>query len=597
MLNDFLRELNLEQYLEIFDVEGIDDIETLVLYSEEELIKLNVKNAHIKKIKNALNNSNINLTAIVEESTTISYPKNLEPGYMITYLAHPWDEYVQETHPSVKLHWLIDASETVVRWICALLLAEIKDVNGQNIPENIQNKFKENISRPTLGVWLNIVRDLSEIKIENSNIKNIFSFYNDVLNKEGLFPDDGDEKTSLLKLRNRVAHGGGLSQFQSKIYLDIYEPHLVLLFESVNNLMDKCKLYGIVENKCYFLQGLKPTIVENNTTMSGPFIEINSKKIALWPLVEFDKIRQIDNNGSIKELATITPQTYLRTDKQGVQYVPIGVDESYSITNKQQEFENIFGLNKKNENSSKIKNYEYTYKDFLVEARYLKEELIGRVDEIKTIKHWIKNVDAFSDDKCRLIYGGPGLGKSMIMASVVADISNDLNHHMFYYRFRGGDGRNSKFWFLKLLNDSLYSWDKLREICPEEPAKTSNSDDLFKDITKRIEKIKDLEHIQRKIGKDSYEDVRPTFRLFIDGLDEITAQDSSMVRVIEFLQKEGVLTIIASRLENTVSNLKELSWIKPFVFKDDIDGLPPMSNNDIRAMLLEGISKSQKKSL
>ena len=106
-------------------------------------------------------------------------------------------------------------------------------------------------------------------------------------------------------------------------------------------------------------------------------------------MVEFDKIRQIDNNGIIKELSSITTQTYLRTDKQGIQYVPIGVDEAYSITNKQEEFENIFGLNKKNENSSKIKDYEYTYKDFLVEAKYLKEELIGRVEEIKSIKSWI----------------------------------------------------------------------------------------------------------------------------------------------------------------------------------------------------------------
>ena len=595
LIEDFLKKLNLEQYLKVFEEKGIDDIETLRLYSEKELIKFEVKDGHIKKIENALKNLD-NHPKEVSPSSSIPYPENLYPNSMVTYLAHPWKEYVEETHFSVKLHWLIDASETVVRWICALLLAEIKEINDQIIPENIQKKFKENISRPTLGVWLNIVKELSEIKIENINIKNLFSFYNDVLNKDGLFPDNGDEKTSLLKLRNRVAHGGGLSQSQSKIYLDIYEPHLITLLESVNNLMNECKLYGVFENRCYLLDGLKPIVVENSTLVSGPFIKINDKNLSLWPLVEFDRIRQTNNDGTIKELS-VTPQTYLRVDKLGVQYVPIGVDESYSITNKQEEFENIFGLNKKNENASKVKNYEYTYKDFLVEAKYLKEELIGRVEEIKSIKDWIKNVDAFSDDKCRLIYGGPGLGKSMIMASVVSDILNDLNHHTFYYRFRGGDGRNSKFWFLKLLNDSLYSWDKLREIYPDEAVKSSNSDDLFKDIIKRIEKIKDLEPIQKKIGKDSYEDLKPTLRLFIDGLDEITAQDSSILSVIELLQKDGVLTLIASRLENTVSNLKDLSWIKSFVFKDGFEGLPPMSNNDIRAMLIEGISKSQKKEL
>ncbi len=595
-LEEFLKDLGLEKYLVKFINAEIEDIETLKKLTEDNFKELKVELGSRIKLLKALKNLN-NDSKEVSPSSSITYPKNLYPNNMVSYLAHPWKEYVEETHSSVKLHWLIDASETIVRWICALLLAEIKEANEQKIPEEIQKKFKENISRPTLGIWLNIVKELSEIKIENPNIKDLFSFYNNVLNKNGLFPDDGDEKTSLLKLRNRVAHGGGLSQSQSKIYLDIYEPHLILFLEFVNKLMNKCKLYGVFENRCYFLQGLEPNIVENSSQISGPFIEINGKNLSLWPLVEFDKIRQIDNNGIIKELSSITTQTYLRTDKQGIQYVPIGVDEAYSITNKQEEFENIFGLNKKNENSSKIKDYEYTYKDFLVEAKYLKEELIGRVEEIKSIKSWIKSADAFSNDKCRLIYGGPGLGKSMIMASVVSDISNDLNHHTFYYRFRGGDGRNSKFWFLKLLNDSLYSWNKLKEICSDEPAKTSNSDDLFKDVIKRIEKIKDLESIQRKIGKDSNENLKPTLRLFIDGLDEITAQDSSMLRVIEFLQKEGVLTLIASRLENAVSNLKELSWIKPFVFKDDIEGLPPMSNNDIRAMLIEGISKSQKKEL
>lgn len=455
-LEEFLKELGLEKYLEKFINAEIEDIETLKELTEDDFKELEVELGSRKKLLKALKNLD-NDSKEVQISSSETYPKNLNPNNMVTYLAHPWEEYVKETHFSVKLHWLIDASETVVRFICALLLAEIKETNDQTIPENIQKKFKENISRPTLGVWLNIVKELSEIKIENINIRNLFSFYNDVLNKDGLFPDNGDEKTSLLKLRNRVAHGGGLSQSQSKIYLDIYESHLITLLESVNNLMNECKLYGVFENRCYLLDGLKPIVVENSTLVSGPFIKINDKNLSLWPLVEFDRIRQTNNDGTIKELS-VTPQTYLRVDKLGVQYVPIGVDESYSITNKQEEFENIFGLNKKNENASKVKNYEYTYKDFLVEAKYLKEELIGRVEEIKSIKNWIKNVDAFSDDKCRLIYGGPGLGKSMIMASVVTDISNDSNHHTFYYRFRGGDGRNSKFWFLKLLNDSLCSW-------------------------------------------------------------------------------------------------------------------------------------------
>jgi len=244
-----------------------------------------------------------------------------------------------------------------------------------------------------------------------------------------------------------------------------------------------------------------------------------------------------------------------------------------------------------------MKRHEYLHDDFLKEARYLKEELIGRVDEIKTIKTWIKTVDGF-DDKidCTYIYGGPGLGKSMLMASVASDLSNDKHNHIFYYRFRGGDARNNKQTFVKLLRDSLISWSALNKIC-DKAEHLINEDDIFKDMEIRLAKIKELDPYSKRVSQTEEIEARPIFRLFIDGLDEVLAQDRSLLRLIESFQQQGIVTLMATRLENGAEALTESSWSDALVFKDDIYGLPPMSDNDIRAMLLDGMSKAQRKEL
>ena len=597
-MKNFLANLNLQEYVTIFEEEEID-LEILLELTEDDLRELVPKLGPRKKILNALKAS---AQVMAEQSSSqrqTIHPKDLDPNNMVTYLAHPWDEYLKETHPSVKLHWLTDTAEVAVRWVCALLLAEIRYANDNALPQEIQQKFKENIARPTLGVWLNLVDELSKRTIDNPQLKDIFEFYGKELNINGLFPDKGDDKTSLLQLRNRIAHGGGTTKKQSEIYLEIYNPVLEKLLKSLTSLMGDAKLYGGYKDKCHLLQGLTSKEEECEQSIEGPYMVVNETKLLLWPLVEFDVVRQITENGSIKESSTLTPQTYSRTDKQGVRYVPMGVEDSYSIAKRQEEFETVFALNKKTRDKSTLKRHEYRHDDFLFEARYIKEELIGRIDEIATIKKWIQAVDGFDDElDCRFIYGGPGLGKSTLMASVAYNMSNHKKHHTFYYRFRGGDARNNKHSFVKLLRDSLVSWKALSEINEKATDSLMDVDETLKDINIRLEKIKELETFTQRDGETKEEvEVRPMFRLFVDGLDEVLANDPSVLTLLESLQTKGVVTLIATRLENGAEKLHNSSWIEPMPFKDGVNGLPLMSDDDVRAMLLDGISKAQRKEL
>lgn len=330
MIN-FLTTLNLQECIPDFQAQDVNDLETLRVLTEEELkIDIGLKLGSRKKIFKALKALNASNAIPVNTQLPI-YPNNLSPKDMVTYLAHPWDEYSKEDHPSVKLHWLVDTAEVVVRWVCALLLAEIRYANNNHLPEGIQKRFKENIARPTLGVWLDFVSELSKVKLEQSHLDGLFDIYKNELNIPGLFPDEGDDKTSLLKLRNRIAHGGGTTRSQAKEYLKIYEPRLESLLLNVNNIMSNAKLYGNFNDTCYLLQGLESTSEKCNINIDGPYIKIEDTILPLWPLVEFDVVRQLDDNGILEEKTALTPQTYLRTDKQGVQYIPMGVEESYSI--------------------------------------------------------------------------------------------------------------------------------------------------------------------------------------------------------------------------------------------------------------------------
>ena len=589
-MKKFLKKIGLRKKKRLFKNAGIKNLKTLKkkYNSKKKLRAIGLNKDECKSI----------LVALKSEKKK-SFSTKLIPSEMVTYLAHPWDEYIKEKHPNVKLFWLIDTSEIIIRWLCALLLAEHRYANHNQLPTKIQQLFKDTISRPTLGIWLNILESLSHIPLKQSIFPEISSFYSNFLNVKGLFPNNGDEYQSLLKLRNRIAHGGGITKSQSKKFLKIYEPHLIQLLLKINNLMGTSKLYGSYANKIYLLKGLQPKEKKVKSTIIGPFIIYNKHQLSLWPLMDYDKIRKINSDGIIQETNTIVPQTYTRIDKYGIHFTPLGIDDSYSLSNKQLEFENFFSLNQKvNENKSKNFSHQYHYKDFLKEAQYLKEELIGRTNEIKKIKQWLKEVNPFdkSTTNCKLIYGGPGLGKSMLMAKIASDSSNNSIHHTFYYRFRSGDIRNSKHWFLKLLNDCLKDW----------LDKTSNKQythdkEILKEILQNINLIKKLPLIKKSIknknGLFYNHETRPTLRIFIDGLDEVLFYDSSILTIIKSLIKDGVILLLATRLEYSAKNLQNTSWIEPFIFRNDINGLPPMSTQEIRGMLFEGISKLEKKKL
>ena len=96
-----------------------------------------------------------------EKADAQVYPPGLDPASMPTWLAHPWSALWDESHPRVKLHWLVDTAELAVRWAVTVALAEVLHGHDGTLPDTVSAQLRDHIERPTLGRWLAILRALS----------------------------------------------------------------------------------------------------------------------------------------------------------------------------------------------------------------------------------------------------------------------------------------------------------------------------------------------------------------------------------------------------------------------------------------------------
>jgi hypothetical protein len=95
------------------------------------------------------------------DNNLIQYPNGLHPKDMPIYLALPWIEFCKENHPRIKLHWLLDTVEICVRWCVAIALSEVVHANQGKLPKKIIQQIGRLIERPTLGIWLGMLRTLT----------------------------------------------------------------------------------------------------------------------------------------------------------------------------------------------------------------------------------------------------------------------------------------------------------------------------------------------------------------------------------------------------------------------------------------------------
>ena len=524
------------------------------------------------------------------------WPPGLAPEALPTYLAAPLAALLAETHPRVRLHWLVDCAEIAVRWSAALALAQVVQAHGQVLPAWVAARLREHIERPTLGHWLGILEALSAALPPGPlPAPGVFDLY-----RVAVAPrfrgagDGGTQENSLLVLRNTLAHGAGLRTAAARHLLQCHEAGLHDLMRGVARASAGIQVLALTAGQALRLAGPRPTPLDRPAALrdsaDGPWLVAADGVTPLLPLASFGPVRLIGAAGQLEERpGSPTVQLYDRTRQDHLTYVPLGRDEPVSLSFDLEAFRALFGLDSAPAARPRA-GAAFRWDDFLREARILQEDLIGRAAELDVLRDWLRGRDSRQPGVAGLglLLGGPGVGKSLLMARLARDLGNApaARQRVYYHRFRAGDARNSLRAFLQGLWEALADWAPLPAAPVDEEAEADAAADtdqaLLEAVRARLAAVADL-------PPASPQAPLPRVLVLADGLDEVLPYAPRLPRHLRDLACPGTVWLLASRPEPALTQAlggPGCDGLFP-------SGLPPMSATDIRAMLLDGLANAR----
>ncbi|MFT4978133.1 MAG: WD40 repeat protein, partial [Myxococcota bacterium] len=517
----------------------------------------------------------------------VSWPADLEAATLPTFLALPMQEYLREPNARVRLHWMIDTVEVAIRWACALLCAEATADDGA-LPTMIRRSLQEHIERPTVGRWVGMLRILSTAAPKSPLCPpRAFALHDEII--APLFSSDGDENSSMLVLRNRIAHGGGLSTRLAGELLAAHAGRFHALIRAIADCTEGLDIQAMGDDDVIVsLMGLSPAPATTPRRLDGAGEQVwltnGQRALSLSPLVAFGPIRALSKDGQFVEHGTgRAPQIYARASPQSLSYTPLGRDEAHAERSEVEAFRALFGLDEAR-TSRRAGRRDFSHRDFLREAADQAESLVGRVAEIKTVKQWLKACPTRDTAAPRIAWlrAGPGLGKSMLMARVARDLGNSSHHGLYFHHFQTGDVRNNRRMFLQLLQEALWAWEPLKARTAP-PSRGGDIEDLLEDVTARLGALAGLPSKNPRAPA-------PSFRVLIDGLDAAVGQDPGLPELIRQLALSGSIWLLAGRPEHGLSGALRGDDVSALFGSG---GLPPMGPDDLRALLLEGLGNAR----
>lgn len=499
-----------------------------------------------------------------------------------TLLAFPLYEYMEETHPVAKLWYACDTVEILLRFIVIVNLTELS--KQERLPRQLLNELNENIEHPTLGRW----KRLAAATTKSLSPKPIFLPKLTALMDCSILPFlEGRKKTtsphnSFISLRNRLAHGAGMTKQQARKLLSTWNGPFHGLIQNLYwmkglHLYTKNNAGNIIK-----LQGIHPGQPDSRDITDYDLTQINSlltekgeivifkgnKGLSLRPFASYSIPRSYDPEGDHAKIPV--PQIYTRRGKINLILTPIGskeVCESVSDKSALTEFLHMIPIDRMRKNHS---SKSYKVSDFIKDFYKDAESLIGRQAEIKKLEKTIRH----KDEGTVWIHGSAGIGKSFLIAKIFKNLKeeNDRKRLILAYRFKTGDHRCYRDSFLQFLVERTGELLGKKEIL-----KTDNNTNKINILKKHLQTLPFKQHI-----------------LILDGIDEICAQDKDFLEnVITPLLLPRVLFVCTGRnLGKIPAFFSEKGAFEPFP-----QGLNPLTEQEAREMILEKIGPLRKKLL
>ena len=497
-----------------------------------------------------------------------------ELGKLPTPWAFPLQIYQEEKDPRIRLWAMIDFCEMLCRMLTFSFLAERE--KKESIDSDTRTQLARLMDQPTFGSWLNCALLLGEGHRFPPALKKLEYFLSHSL-KGLLRPNEKkkrSDETSLIELRNRMAHYGPMLRSEAERMLLIWVPQFEDLITQ-SGWLAACNLLGKnkEQNWCVIQGPEGRTTPHTGFTLpekepDAVWLQIEELNLRLWPMAAFGR-PSLEEDARDRTLEQEHSQVYVRREQVRLGYFPVGaqgIGKSDSSLSARQAYDSLFPTR----SLSIAKGFQVN--GFEEEISREADAMVGRAEQLTQVLARIgegKNGVLWID-------GVPGMGKSALIARVYMELENqnDPNQVVLPYRFRANDqDRCNRNRFGQFVIERLTANDTLRESFKDQPKEKTG---------KRLEEAL----AQLKEGR--------TLIFLLDGLDEITLSDPSFVEEIPLsLRFSNILWVCASRPEPAIKEpMHRLGAERVFP-----DGLPPMNEVDVRAMFMEKLDPLQRKKL
>lgn len=486
-------------------------------------------------------------------------------------------EFQLETNPVVKLWAMSDSVEMLLKLLAFIGIGELHQQQRQ-LPAQLRKKLRSSISTPTLGRWLRMAEDVANTLATDSIVPEMRPLMLNALSPllDGSPPEQArTPRTSLLSLRNHLAHGGGLRQAQALELLEHWTPKFEALLRQLEWLTE-LELLACYDDAIVRLIGPNPhglrveqqyglAVREAFVANDSVVVVRGERIIPIWPLMLYGnplRVGRADRAGD-----SAVQQVYMRQGAVELQYTPLGESDGFQSVSDSTAvdwFREVFRLD---EAAAREKTEKFSVADFDDELGKLAKDVIGRSSERARLREALDIGLERPNGDVLWVSGAAGMGKSFLIADLAAHLAAHPkeNTHVLAYRFRAGDKRCNRDSFLKFFIERIDS--KLADsITPDKGLPQTESY---------------LANLLSNCGEQR-------FILILDGLDEIAEYDRKFVIDIPLrLRQPGVVWICAGKPDLGLSEtFKRLGAQDVFPA-----GLPPMQEGDIREILLERSGK------
>lgn len=564
---DLLRSLGLEAHLPAFEANAVD-ADTLTGLTDADLKELGVvKLGERKRILAAIASRQTGV-APTAEAAGAEGPLAGREAEWPTPVAVPLREYAGEEHPVAKLWAACDTVEMTLR---LLVIAQMgAQARGGVLPETLSRQVAEIIEAPTLGGWFVAAQALAGD--EGPEPVWIRGALRDLLYGP---VKPGTPETSFLALRNRLAHGGGLTRSEAARLLALWRPRFESAFAGAGFLAEWELLGRDEQGQWRRLRGLAEGEPASAPAAAGEieqdavWLRRGSRLDLLWPLALFGKPSAGTSSG-VRAAAEVKPQIYSRKEAVRLAYTPVGLDgmaQSESGVSALLAFEALFQSARRAAPAAcKVAGFE-------PELRKDAAQMVGRQRELEQVRAEIQAVP----QGVLWLSGAAGMGKSFLMAKVATSLAEETTGtrtRVLAYRFRSGDRARCS-----------------RESLAQFVVERLQAEGLLKPVFEDKPEAKAADRLNHALGLIA-DDVRVI--LLLDGLDEVQRRDETFAEEVALgVRVPRLVCCCAGRPEPAIETAMRRLGGRVFF----AEGLPPMREEDIRGMLLDRIGALRKRLL